>query len=284
MREVRQRCGFGCAICGFPIYEYDHLLGWANVKRHIASEITLLCDTHHRLKTAGFLPDAKIIAADRDPFNRRTGVTKPYELYYSGHEFSIAIGTVSFQGIDAGGGTIGEAVRIDGEPLLWVRLEDGHFLLNLNVYNSSGGIALQISDNELVANVHSWDIELVGTRLIIREANRNILFDILFRPPSRVVIKRGKFLRNGIELFITPEWCALLNNMMLYQNVSIVNCHAGLVIGSDPDAPSAAFRIDGIMREGWDRGAAIRWARETAAASAQVRVVLDELLAARTPS
>ena len=30
-REVRQRCGFGCVVCGLPLYEYDHLLGWTNV-------------------------------------------------------------------------------------------------------------------------------------------------------------------------------------------------------------------------------------------------------------
>jgi len=25
-REVRQRCGFGCVICGTLLYEYDHIL------------------------------------------------------------------------------------------------------------------------------------------------------------------------------------------------------------------------------------------------------------------
>ena len=69
MREVRQRCGFGCVICGRPIYEYDHILGWAKVKRHVASEITLLCDNHHREKTAGFLPNERVIEADKAPFN-----------------------------------------------------------------------------------------------------------------------------------------------------------------------------------------------------------------------
>jgi 5-methylcytosine-specific restriction endonuclease McrA len=33
-REVRQRCGFGCVICGLPIYEYDHLVPYAQVLSH----------------------------------------------------------------------------------------------------------------------------------------------------------------------------------------------------------------------------------------------------------
>ena len=42
-RQVRQRCGFGCIICGLPIYEYEHMEEWAKVKRHRTEEITLLC-------------------------------------------------------------------------------------------------------------------------------------------------------------------------------------------------------------------------------------------------
>jgi hypothetical protein len=49
-RKIRQRCGFGCVICGLPLYEYEHLLGFAKVKRHVEKEITLLCDQHHREK------------------------------------------------------------------------------------------------------------------------------------------------------------------------------------------------------------------------------------------
>ena len=85
-REIRQRCGFGCVLCGLPLYEYEHLLGWANVKRHVAEEITLLCDQHHREKTAGLLPIEKVREANKMPHNLREGVSKPYDLHYSGVE------------------------------------------------------------------------------------------------------------------------------------------------------------------------------------------------------
>ena len=55
-REVRQRCGFGCVICGMPLYEYEHMKEWAIVREHVADDITLLCDQHHREKTSGLLP------------------------------------------------------------------------------------------------------------------------------------------------------------------------------------------------------------------------------------
>src|SRR5262249_16069797 len=84
-RQVRQRCEFGCVICGLPLDEYEHMEGFAKVKRHVAKEITLLCDRHHREKTGGLLPLSDVRDADRNPFNKREGVSPPYNLHYSGN-------------------------------------------------------------------------------------------------------------------------------------------------------------------------------------------------------
>jgi hypothetical protein len=43
-REIRQRCGFGCVLCGIRIYQYDHIIDYAQVQEHTADNITLLCD------------------------------------------------------------------------------------------------------------------------------------------------------------------------------------------------------------------------------------------------
>ena len=55
-REVRQRCGFGCVICGMPLYTYEHMLGYVNVDRHVAEELTLLCYQHQYERTQRKLP------------------------------------------------------------------------------------------------------------------------------------------------------------------------------------------------------------------------------------
>jgi hypothetical protein len=68
-REVRQRCGFGCVICGSPLYEYEHMEGWAVVHRHVAEEITLLCDKHHSERTKGLLPKEDVVKANNNPYN-----------------------------------------------------------------------------------------------------------------------------------------------------------------------------------------------------------------------
>jgi trigger factor len=267
-------------ICGRPIYEYDHIWGWAKVKRHIASEITLLCDNHHREKTARFLPNQKVIEANERPFNIVNGVTAPHALHYSGSSFMLALGTSKFWGVDQGSGVACDVLRIDGEPLLGVRLEDGHFLLNLCVRDSKGDLVLLIEDNELLLNVRSWDIEIVGAQITIREGKGNILFDIIFRTPSNVVVVRGRFLHNGVELLVAPKWWALLNERWLSQGSVISDCSVGLSVGHDPAPPGLiGISFPQVRREGWDRESAVRWARATAEQSSSLaRVAVDELL------
>ena len=70
-REIRQRCGFGCVICGMPLYEYEHMLEWAEVQRHVAGEITLLCRQHHGEKTNGLLPKEVVVASNQNPYNKQ---------------------------------------------------------------------------------------------------------------------------------------------------------------------------------------------------------------------
>ena len=201
-------------------------------------------------------------------------------IFILAEEYHFGIGSFAFEGVaNPGTRTVAQAITIDDEALLSVTLEDGHFLLNLKVHDSRNRIAMEIIDSELILNTHSWDIELIGTRLIIREAAGHILFDIKFNPPSAVTIDRGQFLYNGIEILIAPKWAAVLNNMMIFSDVTVQNLAVGIAI-DDNDVPSkmAAFRFKGIPRDGWDRDAAIQWARSSTGKSARAASVIDDLL------
>lgn len=268
-REVRQRCGFGCVICGIPLFEYDHLLGWANVSRHRAQEITLLCDQHHREKTAGLLPDSIVHESNEHPYNLRSGESAPYNLWYGGNTYKFDIGNNHFFGTIPATGLEVQPLRIDGVPVLSARLEDGHYLLSFEILDSTGTLVAKVHDNELVMSATVWDVELIGTSLTIREGHRRVLVDIQFSPPSGVKIRRGRFLRNGVELLVSERWAALLNNCMLLAGSSCSGGVAGLVVGDDADTMPAAFRIADVPRDGWDRSASLRWVREQEAAAVQ---------------
>ena len=261
-REVRQRCGFGCVVCGLPLYEYEHMEEWASVHRHVAQEITLLCDQHHREKTAGFLPKELVREFNAAPFNFREGVRKPYDLHFSGRKAEIVIGGNSFTCEDAGFGTFMVPISVDGLPLLGFILGDGHLLLNLVVFDEFNAPILHIKNNQLFQSTLPWDIQLIGTMLTIREGHAQILVEIEFLPPNRVVIQRGRFLRNGVEILVRPEHILITNNA-----VHISGCHAhnsagGLIIGPHPQPVGGFIAIGGVSRYLGDRSAALAFQRE----------------------
>ncbi len=262
-REVRQRCGFGCVICGLPLYEYEHMLDWANVHRHRAEEITLLCDKHHREKTSGLLPSEAVSEANANPYNLREGVSKPYNLHYTGSYCEVLIGSNVFITKDQGYGTVMIPVSIDETPLLAFILTDGHLLLNINLFDENNNPILMIKNNQLIYSVSPWDIQLVGRNLVIREASRKVLIDIVFEVPNKIVINRGRFLHNGVEILISPECALITNNKLLFKENNCSNCSGGIIIGHHFNESGAAVRVNNVPRYLGDRDEAIKWAKES---------------------
>ena len=262
-REVRQRCGFGCVICGLPLYEYEHMEEWAVVKRHVADEITLLCDQHHREKTGGLLPVEVVKAANKAPFNLKEGNSKPYNLHFAGTEATIEIGSNSFSCKDNGYGTAMVPVSVDGTPLIGLILADGHLLLNLVVFDECNVPVLHIKNNQLIYTTSPWDIQLVGKKLIIREAHKKILFEVEFFPPNRVVINRGRLLRNGVEILIRPSNILVTNNSTLLRDCHARNCYGGLIIGYHENPVGGFMALQSVPRYLGDRTEALKFEKES---------------------
>lgn len=244
-----------------PLYEYEHMLGWAEVQRHVAEEITLLCDQHHREKTSGLLPLEVVRQANESPFNLGQGDSKPYDLHYSGTECEAFIGGNRFTTMDAGNGTAMTALMIDDTPMLGFVLSEGHLLLQVNLFNEANELVLRIADNELVYSVSPWDVRLIGRRLEIREDLGQFLIEIEFEVPNVVRVLRGRFLRNGVEVLVAPDYALVTNNRTLISSNTMLNCGAGLVIGASEQEGPCVFRVTGVPRY-WagQRVQAVAWA------------------------
>lgn len=223
--------------------------GWAVVKRHVAEEITLLCDRHHRERTSGLLPIEAVREANRNPFNLGTGQSTPYALHYSSGTVSAEIGSNFFEAALVEGVRSLTAIVVDGEPLLEFRLEDGHVLLGLKIHGPFGNPILTIIDNELCYVVGSaWDFELTGRRLVIREAARQIFLDIEFAVPDKLVVRRACFMRNGVQVDVEPEAMRVANNEIVWSLCRFSGGIAGVVVGEKPPQLPVAFYIPSLRR------------------------------------
>jgi hypothetical protein len=238
-RAVRQRCGFGCVFCGLPLYEYEHMEEWAQVQRHAESEITLLCDRHHKEKTNGLLPIERVREANRDPYNLRTGVSTGYDLHYSGESCDFKVGGCDFMFSQAQRPATAIVFAIGDVPLLAFTFEDGQLLLTIQVFNQAGEPVLWIDRNELKYRTDSWDVSFVGQTLTVRQGSRHILFEVRFAPPNVVEVTRGYLQINGQEILVRPDALYFLNTGGVFQRCGYIFSHAAIMVDRVQGIPSA---------------------------------------------
>lgn len=243
--------------------------GWAIVERHVADEITLLCDTHHREKTNGLLPIEAVREANSNPYNLRAGVSKPYDLHFKGDKAEINMGNNRFFSEYRGYGTCLIPLSIDNVPLIGFVLGDDHLLLNLVIMDEFNNPVLHIKNNQLYYSIEPWDITLVGTRLIVREAHRKILIEIEFQPPNCVIISRGRFLLNGVEVIVRPENILITNNATFVSG-NQVHSIGGLIIGHHQNPIPGFMIIPDLSRYLGDRKEALEFEKECNKKSEQI--------------
>lgn len=240
-RMVRQLCGFGCVLCGLPLYEYDHIIPWSKVKKHEPDNIVLLCDRHHREKTSGLLPVEAISAARRQPRNLKQDKSPPYNLHYSGTHCRSVIGSNVHEWPQLGPDVFTIPLLIDTTPLILFRIQNGHLLLTAQLFDSANRLLAQIIDNQLVYATTAWDVEFVGKTLTIRGGPGDIFVRMRFEAPTTVVVERGHLWRNGIELDITPDRLLLANNNSTIMGCEAINCMVGISIGDCPPGIGSAI-------------------------------------------
>ena len=174
-REMRKRCGFGCVVCGLPLYEYHHIIGFSAVQDHAAENITLLCNRHHAEFTKNLLTVEKVREKNEAPFNIINEQSSPYLLHYRENSCDFVVGTNIMKSIECL-----DAIRIDDDTILGFRRENGTILTTFACYDETDQKILQISDNELRYSTGLWDVEFIGKRLTIRRGSRDIIASILF--------------------------------------------------------------------------------------------------------
>lgn len=247
-RKVRQRCGFGCIICGLPIYQYDHLLGYAKVKRHEASELTLLCPNHHAEKTNGLLSDAQVERANKTPHNLKTGQSTAHLLHFEGDSPEILMGGSTFTCNDRRRPTVMIPVMVHKKSPFWFSLDSGHLLFNLVALDSKNNVVLEIRNSELVYSSAVWDATMVGRRFAIREGMGNFVVALEFRPPNCVVIEKYEFESGETHIDINDESVTIQGGGFPTFHLSgsgsgTICANVGILVGGSPKGLGVGIRI-----------------------------------------
>lgn len=242
-RIVRQRCGFGCIICGNPIIQYHHIEEWAVVKEHRPENITLLCPSHHMDVTATRIPKSIILEANQIPYCVTNQQSSPYKLFYTlDEECSVMIGSLCFRMIYTSNlfSQITPIMIDDMRIIQFVRVENKLGLF-VNIFNNKNQLVLKIYNNELIMSTGQWDITFIGNKLTIKQDNQNLLCEIKFNTPSGITITKANLYYNKHHVVINENG---LQNQNVHLSRLTVYSYVGIGIGSLPSNTSAAVHID----------------------------------------
>jgi hypothetical protein len=185
-RQVRQRCGYGCVICGTAIVEYEHARPeFAKARVHDPRGIALLCPTCHAKKTRNFLSVRRVLEAMEKPAAKASGFAFSELEGHSSHPYVI-LGGVTLKNCET-------PVQVRGIPL--IRVEDaevarGPYRLTATFFDEKGTPSLFIRRNEWLVSSGAWDVEAVGGRITVRTGPREIALQLLLDPGQGVVVER----------------------------------------------------------------------------------------------
>lgn len=196
--QVRKNCGFGCVICGTGIVDYEHVdPEFKDAKIHDPNCIALLCPGCHAMVTRKQWSKARVKLAMRSPKSLQEGATRQFFDFCEGNPV-LKIGETILYGTET-------FIHFKGLDLLSVlppEEEGGPFRLSGAFADSTGQVSLVIKENEWFASSSSWDVEVVGPRITIREGERNIALVLRVDPPNLLCIERLNMLIAGCRFTV----------------------------------------------------------------------------------
>ncbi|ELK1314678.1 hypothetical protein QI814_003636 [Escherichia coli] len=234
-REVRQRCGFGCVICGFGFYDYEHFdPDFVDATEHNPAGMTLLCSQCNQKRARGRLSAHTVAVANANPKCLQQGFANEMFDFHS-EPIDIQFAGVTFYGCK-------HLIAINDRPILSVQPalgENSPVLLSGVFSDPAGRETLIISENEWSVDAGYWDVECIGPRITIRSSPGQIVLVLKMNSPTGIVVERFDMLFEGVRLRGDQE--ALLvcfdgENWNKYSCANIRNSNIGIGIYTQPSA------------------------------------------------
>ena len=226
-QAVRKKCGFGCVICGLPIYHYDHVDGFATVQSHAVENMILLCPGHHQEKTSKRLSKEVVRRAAAAPLNLTRDCSAPHPVLIAGDRGRLEVGGNVYEFDFQSNADRFEAIRIRGVTVFGVSREDGYLLLDIILTDQNGDVILQVERGELTISTDVWDYRIEGQDIQIRSAKRSIDLELTLND-NGVTVRRGMFVQPSLTLLIEPTQHTLLPMRLTMQGNRFSNCRVGL--------------------------------------------------------
>ncbi len=194
-RVVRQKCGFGCVVCGLGIVQYEHVAPeFKDAREHDPNAIALLCPQCHAKVTTGMWSKARVKLAMRSPKCLQQGYSREFFDIVDDHP-SLQFGGMLLKNCPT-------PIQVGDHPLFSIKqpeFEGEPFRFSGLFTDSDGHVTLSIEDNEWKATTRSWDVEVKGNSITIREKARKIHLILKVNPPKEIIVDRLDMALAGLR-------------------------------------------------------------------------------------
>lgn len=200
-REVRQRSGFGCVVCGATVYTYHHFdPPFTDARKHDPKGITLLCGKCHTDATRGLLSDGTVRKAASNPKCLERGFS--HYMLEVGEQFPVLrFGNSTL----IGNPTI---IRAFGKRLFAIDRPEksgAPFRISAIFCDQEGREACRIVENEWQGFTSNWDIACTRNEFTVRRAHGEIALRIRHNPPNELTVDRLDMSYRGFRVVIEPD-------------------------------------------------------------------------------
>ncbi|WP_036312135.1 hypothetical protein [Microbacterium oleivorans] len=184
------------------MFDYEHIDGF-DVTGHDDTRMTLLCPEHHREKTAGRLPISLVERWNGNPFNVGAQFSKGHPLYYEPNSgIVLKLGNLHFEPKPGFSHLVGIAAF--GDFALGVGVTDtGHPVIDIDIRDQKDRPLFIVKSGELRVAPVNWDVDFVGTKLVLRSAPGQKVLDIALEATDGAVsVKAADFHLHGVHMTV----------------------------------------------------------------------------------
>jgi hypothetical protein len=132
-RILRQEAGFGCCRCGYPFYQYHHIVPWHEGEHYRPEDMMILCPNHHDEITTGKVSQDEQREWKANPINIQEGYASG-KLRIDREELAVNLGGNRFVETPV-------LLRINDEDIITVKhSEQGRLLISMRCYDEQDNL------------------------------------------------------------------------------------------------------------------------------------------------
>jgi hypothetical protein len=186
-QTLRREAGFGCCRCGYPFYQYHHIVPWNQDPHYRPRDMMIICPNCHDEVTNGNVSEDEQRNWKAHPINIRKGYASG-KLRIDQKELVVNLGGYRFVETPV-------LLQMNGENMITVKRSGDRLLVSMRSYDKKD-LLLDVQDNEWVTGANlPWDLDAKWRRVVLRQKRGKIAFEIDARKDPLKV--RGTFWKLG---------------------------------------------------------------------------------------